>query len=163
MGTKTSQLQIRISPAQKAALKSLAHEAGMSVSAYVLSRALPSMKLDFDRRVAALTGGPGRAAALSELASHLRGLPDEHFRAAVAGAGPAQLPELLQNYAAATVEREALRRGMDPPEWTARVEPLPTPHFASDLPSLRPHLMRVTPAAFKRRRVFVGAPAAGAP
>lgn len=161
VGTKTSQLQIRISPAQKAALKSLAHEAGLSVSAYVLSRALPSVKLDFDRRVGALTGGPGRAAALSELASHLRGLPDEHFREAVAGVVPIHLSGLLQNYAAATVEREALRRGVTPPEWTARVEPLPTPHFASDLRSLRPHLMRVTAAAFKRRRVFAGAPATG--
>lgn len=155
MSTKTSQLQIRISPAQKAALRSLADEAGMSVSAYVLSRALPSVKLDFDRRVDALSGAPDRAAALSELAAHLRSLSDEHFREAVAGGGPAHLPGLLQNYAAATVEREALERGIEPPEWTARVEPLSGPHFAWDLPSLRPHLMRLTPPAFKRRRIFV--------
>ena len=47
MQTKTSQLQIRVSPEEKSALKRLAASAGQSVSSYVLSRVLPSAELEF--------------------------------------------------------------------------------------------------------------------
>lgn len=155
---KTSQLQIRISPAQKDVLKSLAADAGVSVSEYVLSKALPSHRLDFQERVEALRSDAPRTTALSDLTNHLQSLSDLAFREATGGEGPQQMPDLMQNYVAAVVEQEAARRGVPAPEWTSSVAPLATPHFAWDLPSLRPHLMRVTPAAFKKRRVFVAAP-----
>lgn len=157
LSPKTSQLQIRVSPDQKDTLKSLADARGLSVSAYVLSKALPSEKLDFERRVAALEAAGNRVATLSALSTYLAGLSEEQLHEAVAGSRPARLSELLQNYVAAAVEREAVRRRLEPPDWTARVDPLPRPHFSQDLRSLRPHLMRVTPPAYKRRRVFLAA------
>ena len=55
----------------------------------------------------------------------------------------------------AEVEQEAGRRGVDPPAWTGGVEAMADPSFAWRLPSLQPHLMRVSPLAYKRRNVFV--------
>lgn len=159
MGNKTSQLQIRVSPSQKAVLKRLAEAAGTSVSEYVLSRALPSHRLELRERIEALRDAPDLGSALGQLADFLRELPEEVFLEATSGSGPIHLPSLLQNYAAAAVEREASRRRLPAPGWTRAVRPLRSPHFAWDLRSLRPHLMRITPPAFKRRRVFVAVPA----
>lgn len=155
---KTSQLQIRISPSQKAVLKNLAEDAGMTVSEYVLSRALPSHRMDFEAAVDALRQAPDREEALARLEGFLRRLTPEAFKEATGGTAPAHLPPLLQNYAAATVERDAARRGVAPPSWTKDVAAMARPHFAWDLRSLRPHLMRVTPPAFKARRTFVAVP-----
>lgn len=158
MSTKTSQLQIRISPAEKAALKALAKDAGMSLSAYVLARALPSGRLDFEEKVEALRGTAERDTALEELTRYLGGLSDDGFHEAVSGPGPDDLPAVPLGYAAAAVEREAARRTTAPPDWTRGLDPLEVPHFGWELRSLRPHLMRTAPSAFKRRRLFVAAP-----
>ncbi len=88
----------------------------------------------------------------------MRGLPDETYRDAVEAPVPAELPPVHKNLVTAIVEREAGRRNMSPPAWAARVEPLSEPHFAWDLPALRPHLLRVAAPAFKRRRLFVADP-----
>lgn len=152
---KTSQLQIRVSPSEKAVLKRLADDAGLSVSSYVLSKALPTHRADFEAAVSALRDAPDRGASLGVLAVFLGALSDSAFMEATAGGPSPALPPLLQNYAAAVVEREAARRGVEPPLWTLEVAPMPRPHFDWDLPSLRPHLMRVTPPSFKARRVFV--------
>lgn len=152
---KTSQLQIRVSPSEKAVLKRLADDVGLSVSEYVLSKALPSYRADFEAAVAALRDDPDRGASLGALAAFLSELSESAFLEATGGGPPPALPPLLQNYAAAMVEREAARRGVEPPSWTLDIAPMSRPHFAWDLPSLRPHLMRVTPPSFKARRVFV--------
>ncbi len=52
-GTKSAQLQIRVSPAQKAAIRQAAKRAGIEMSAYVLARALPALP----RRFSDLTDG----------------------------------------------------------------------------------------------------------
>ena len=51
---KTAQLQIRLTPAQKALLKQRARAAGQDVSEYVLSRVAPESAVGFERAVAAL-------------------------------------------------------------------------------------------------------------
>jgi hypothetical protein len=159
MEAKTSQLQIRISPSKKAALESLAKDVGMTVSAYVLSRALPSARLELQEKLRSLGDGADREAAHEDLASYLGRLSDDEFREAVAGPGPTDLPSVPESYAAAAVEREAARRGVVPPSWVHALAPLELPHFAWDLRSLRPHLMRMAPPAYKRRRLFVALPA----
>ena len=161
MSSKSSQLQVRVSPAQKASLKRLAEAAGLSLSAYVLSVVLPRTQLEFNERVRALRGGKNHAKTLSGLVLHLSALSAEEFPGAVDGADIEDLPLLLQNYAAATVEQEAARKGLQAPRWAAQVPQVDRPHFASDLRSLRPYLMRVTPPAFKRRNVFVALPGIG--
>lgn len=158
MSTKTSQLQIRVSPSQKEMLKRMADQAGLSLSAYVLSRALPSARRELEERIDALRDYDDGEAALRELMTYLRGLPDETYREAVEAPVPAELPPVPRNLVTAVVEREAERRSMSPPGWAARVEPLSEPHFAWNLPALRPHLLRVAAPAFKRRRIFVADP-----
>lgn len=158
MSTKTSQLQIRISPSQKEMLKRMADQAGLSLSAYVLSRALPSVRRELETKIEALRVQDGGESALRELLTYLSGLPDEAYREAVDAPVPADLPPVQKNLVTAAVEWEAVRRSMSPPAWAATVEPLSEPHFSRDLPALRPHLLRVAPAAFKRRRLFVADP-----
>jgi len=157
MGTKTSQLQIRVSPDQKEALKRMSAEAGLSVSQYVLATVLPSAGVEFGLRIEGLRGTGLSPNALSDLALYLSGLSATEFEVATADPELAGLSSLLRNYVAAAVEQEAGRKGVDPPAWTATIEPLPEPSFAWRLPSLQPHLMRVTQLAFKRRNVFVAA------
>ena len=158
MSNKSSQLQIRVTPAQKEMLKRLAAEVDMSVSAYVLSKALPSVRRTFEARVEALSTSVDRPTAVDRLLRFLAELPDDTFREAVAAPLPGGLPPVLANYVAGAVEAESGRRRMPRPRWTAGVPPLGEPHFAWDLPALRPHLMRVTPPAFKRRRLFFVTP-----
>ena len=158
MDAKTSQLQIRVTPAQKAALKRMAKGAGLSVSAFVLDRSLPGSHEELDRRVRALGGGKNISRSLSDLQLHLKAMPDDEFGPSVAGMNTGSLTPLQANCAAAAVEGEAWRRGQNPPEWVRHVPPLPVPHFGWGLRSLRPHLMRVTGAAFKRRNVYITNP-----
>ncbi|MGI9037626.1 MAG: plasmid mobilization protein [Gemmatimonadota bacterium] len=56
MTAKTEQVQIRVSPAEKAALKQRAAEAGLGMSAYVLARALPHRGDRFAELLQALEG-----------------------------------------------------------------------------------------------------------
>jgi uncharacterized protein (DUF1778 family) len=157
MSTKSSQIQLRVSPPQKAALQRLAREAGLSVSAYLLSRALPPARLRFDELVRALARQEERRFALAEINDLLAGLAPIELAEAVGGAEPGGLSPYLQNYLAAMVELAAQRQGVAPPAWTGAVEPLAEPSFATDLPGLRLHLLRSAPVAFKRRNLFVDA------
>ena len=158
MHTKTSQLQIRVSPTQKAALKRLADAAGVSVSAFVLERALPRTHEGVSVRIRQLAGGKNLIKALSDFMLHLSTLSHEEFEGGVAAAELAELTPLQLNCAAAAVEQEAWRRGLAPPTWTRTIPPLDRPYFAWGLRSLRPRLLRVAPAAFKRRNVYVPSP-----
>jgi hypothetical protein len=75
----------------------------------------------------------------------------------VAAAELDDLSPYLQNYLAAMVELASQQKGVAPPAWTRNVEPLEEPHFATELPGLRLHLLRSAPVAFKRRNLFVDA------
>jgi len=157
MATKSSQLQIRVTPRQKATLKKLARSAGTDVSSYVLSRALPSHRLRFEEILAALRTGRDRRYVLAELHDFLAELSGPEFPEAVAHADLAGLPDLDINYVAAMVEFVANRLAVEPPSWTRYVAPLEEPWFATSLCALRHHLLRASPVAFKRRNLFVDA------
>lgn len=154
MATKTQQIQIRVTPQQKAALKRQAAAAGQELSGYVLARVLPPAQGRFDRLVALLVSGDPRF-VLAELHDFLAECPPMLFPEAVANAPPQGLPPSLQNYVAAMVEQAAGQKRRDPPEWTRRIAPLSIPHFATPLASLRLHLLRSSPVPFKRRNIFV--------
>lgn len=157
MTTKTSQLQIRVTPAQKAALKRLAERAGQDVSSYVLSRALPPSRARFHEILAALRSGADRRFALAELNDLLTGLTALELPHAVAEADVEGLGAVERNYVAAMVEHASVMKGVEPPAWAGEVEPLAEPYFATSLMSLREHLLRSSPVAFKRRNIFVDA------
>lgn len=155
--TKTEQLQIRVTPAQKAALRRGARRAGQSLSAYVLSRALSEASKRFGELVRALRDDDHYRYALAELNDLLTELAPGELVEAVADADIGDLSPLLQNYVAAMVEQVAGQKGVAPPPWVRDVAPLEEPYFAVPFPRLRAYLLRVAPVAFKRRNLFVDA------
>jgi len=155
MGTRTSQLQIRVTPAEKAALKQLASAAGESVSSYVLDRVLPSAQMDLSLLLQDLAEvGVDHRATLSELELILERVPGAELGVTVPAPDPGSLSPVLLNYVAAVVETAAQRKGVEPPDWIKRIHPLEVPHFAWTLRSLRPHQVRRSPVPFKRRNLF---------
>jgi len=150
---KTAQLQIRLTPAQKASLRRRARLAGQDISAYVLSRVAPPAGARFEEILGGLPRG-GRF-ALAELHDFLADLPAAEFPGLPGGPRIEALAPESRNRVAAMVEQASARRGASPPSWVEAVPPLEKPVFASGLKSLRPHLLRVSPAPFRRRNLFV--------
>lgn len=155
MGTKTQQLQIRVTPQQKAALKRQADAAGRDVSSYVLSRVVPPERDRFAEIVRALEADSDRRFALAELNDFLAACPPAAFGEAVGGAVLDRLSPYVRNYMAAMVEQAAYQKQVPPPAWVRDVAPLDVPHFAAPLLNLRMHLLRSAPVPFKRRNIFV--------
>lgn len=159
---KTSQLQIRVSPEQKARLRRLAARAGQDVSSYVLARALPAPpRLQFEAAVRALRDDEKRRYAFAEIADLLRADTLTALQIELEPAGVGGLSTLASNYLAALVEQACVERGAPIPAWTGAIAPLPTPWFASDFRSLRALLLTTSPPAFKRRNLFVDPGVAG--
>lgn len=157
MSAKSLQLQIRITPEERKTLRRLAREAGQSVSSYVLSRALPEASTRFADLVGRLAGDEDARFLLAELNDLLAGLSPIEFATVVAHAPLGGVSSYHQNYVAAMVELAADRNQVPPPSWVGEVLPLDTPHFAVAMASLRPHLLRASPTAFKRRNIFIDA------
>ncbi len=155
MSAKSAQLQIRVSPAQKAALKRRARAAGVDVSTYVLLRVLPPEGDRFAALLRALTDESGRRFALAELNEFLDACPATEFAEAVDRAPGRALPDHTRNYVAAMVEYAAMQKRIAPPSWTRDIDPLSSPWFASSLKSLRLHLLQASPPPFKRRNLFI--------
>lgn len=155
MATKSEQLQIRLTPRQKAALRRRAERAGVGLSAYVLERVLPRGEERFAELVSAVADDGKRRFALAELNDLLSGLGAAEFAQATAEVELAGLSPRMRNYVAAMVEQAAHLKGVRPPDWVIDVEPLGEPWFAVPFASLRLHLMRSAPVPFKRRNLFV--------
>jgi hypothetical protein len=152
---KLSQLQVRVSESEKTAIRAAAQRAGLDMSTYVLTRLLPLPAQEFKSAITALSG-PARASfALADINSLLSKLTATELRDAVADAPEAHLPAFLANYVAAMVETACARQVIPLPAWTRKIPPLDTPVFGSDLKSLRLHLLTHSPAAFRRRNIFI--------
>lgn len=154
---KSHQLQIRVTASQKAELKRHAQRAGLDMSTYVLTRALPATGSEFAELIGVLAGGDGHRFALAELNDLLAGLASAAFADAVSGVDLHRLSPFLQNYVTAMVEHAAHLKAVPPPAWARDIEPLELPYFAVPFGRLRPHLLRSSPVAFKRRNLFVDA------
>jgi uncharacterized protein (DUF1778 family) len=152
---KTAQLQLRVSPEEKATIHRAARRAGMDMSAFVLSRVLPANEQKVQDLLSALRNGSARSFVLAELNDLLTGLSAEDLRQAVAATPPAGLSPELGNYWAAMVEHACAARLIPPPRWTLAIAPLENPMFGSSLESLRLHLLAHSPPAFKRRNIFI--------
>jgi hypothetical protein len=152
---KQSQLQIRVSEAHKAVIRTAAERAGMDMSTYVLSRVIPVATFEFQDAARALVGSAAPSFALADINSLLSRLSAIELRDAVAAAPEVELPPFLANYVAAMVEIACAKRGIPVPAWTARVRPLDEPAFGSDLKALRLHLLTRSPAAFRSRNIFI--------
>ena len=111
------------------------------------------MKSEFLRLVAAIPDQP--RLALAELNDFLSKLSAHEFRIAVAQPPASQLEKLWANYVAAMVEITAHTLHVQPPAWTKNIVALPVPHFASEMMSLRLHLLLASPPPFRRRGIFI--------
>ena len=157
MSTATSALlQIRVSPAEKAAIRRAAQRAGMEMSAYVLARVLPAPARRFQELTGACADPEGARFALAELSAWLATLGAAELQEAVASRPP-PLTHYLANYVAAMVEYACAQGGVAPPAWTREVAPLTEPVFGSALMSLRLYLLTHSPAPFRRRNIFIDA------
>jgi len=153
---KSTQLQIRVSPAEKAAIRDAARRAGLEMSAYVLARVLPAPARHFQELTGACADPEGARFALAELSAWLASLGAAELQEAVASPPPALTP-YFANYVAAMVEYACAYRGVAPPAWTRAVAPLTEPVFGSALMSLRLYLLTHSPAPFRRRNIFIDA------
>jgi hypothetical protein len=141
---KTAQIQLRVSPMEKAELVRL-------------RSLLPEEQQRFARLVRALEKKTRPAFVLAEVSDLLASLKPGEFSRATDVPLAAHLDEVLANQLAAMVETRAAALGVRPPEWVERVEPLRTPWFATTLLALRLHLLVNSPPAFRRRNLFVDA------
>ncbi len=155
MSTKSSQLQIRVSPEEKTLLKELAKRSGLDVSRYVLQRVLPANRIRFHGILQSLRDDETWRFGLADLNDLLSDLSAAEFGPAVESVDLAGLSSFLANYVCALVEQAAHLCKLPPPEWTKAVEPLSEPYFAAPFASLRPHLLRASPVPFRRRQLFV--------
>lgn len=155
VAARTEVVQLRVTAGQKAALKRLAGKAGVSLSGYLLLRALPREEERFSELLHDLTDEEDRSYALAELNDLLTALLPAQFLDTVRHARLDGLSPVVCNYVAALVEQAAGLKGVAPPAWTSRVTPLPRPYFAAPLKSLRLHLLIAAPVPFKRRNLFV--------
>jgi uncharacterized protein (DUF1778 family) len=154
---KSEQLQIRVSRTEKAELQRRAKAAGMSVSSWVLHRAVPPKSQEFQRLIQELTFAEDASFVLAALNDFLAALAADEFRSALAEPPPPKLSALHRAYVAAMVEHAASRKRARVPQWALQTLPLPEPYFASQLLGLRLHLLASSPPAFRRRNLFVDA------
>ena len=155
METKTTQLQIRVSERQKQKLRRRARAAGISVSEWVLRLAFPSQREEFDRLVSALQRKEQRSFVLAALHDFLAGIGRSDFERVLAEPPAAELDSLDAALLAAMVEHAASLAAARVPNWVVSTPPVDVPFFATELRSLRLHLLTTSPPAFRRRNLFV--------
>lgn len=129
----------------------------MTVSAWVLGRALPSKASTFQRLLEQLRIASDPSFVLASLNDFLAALGADELPSAVEAAPSARLSSLLRTYLAAMVEHAAAGKGVAVPRWALETPALEQPYFASQLRSLRLHLLTSSPPAFRRRNLFVDA------
>lgn len=154
---RSEQLQIRVSPAEKAAIRRGAEHAGLDMSAYVLGRALPAPAMLLQALVEDCAGPAPASFALAELNTLLSGWTAAELRDAIAAPPAAALTPFLSNHIAAMIEQACERRSVRVPRWVRAIAPLPDPAFGSTLKSLRLHLLTHSPPPFRRRNIFIDA------
>ncbi|MGE0550177.1 MAG: hypothetical protein AB7O24_08755 [Kofleriaceae bacterium] len=131
--------------------------AGVDLSAWMLGRLVPSRRFEFHELVGTLARGEDRSYVLAALGDLLSSLDREHLAEVIDDPPRVALDDLAANQLAAMIETRAVRLGVRPPVWTQEIEPLAMPWFPTTLASVRAHLLRNSPAAFRRRNLFVDA------
>ena len=153
--SKSAQLQIRVSPTQKATIQRAARQAGLEMSAYVLGKVLHATESRLQELLRELMQSSQPAFALAAINDVLSGLTGDELKRAVAAPPPPGLSAEQANYVAAMIELAANRSGMAPPDWVRSIPLLERPLFGSELESLRLYLLTHSPPPFRKRNIFV--------
>lgn len=152
---KSTQLQIRVTQAEKAAIEQAARRAGLGMSSYVLRKVLPDRAAQWNDLLRDIDRSGGAKIALATLSDWLAGLGAGELQLALESPPPAGLSAVTGNTIAAMVEHLCAARGIAPPHWAQAIRPLEQPEFGSRLTALRLHLLTNAPAAYRRRNLFV--------
>lgn len=152
---RTAHLQIRVTPKEKTAIEQAARRAGLGMSSYVLRKLLPERAAQWKDLLEEVARSDGAKIAIAMLSNWLAGLGAGELRVALEAPPPAGLRPETANTIAAMVEHVSVTRGVRVPQWTQEIRPLAKPEFGSTLGSLRIHLLTNSPAAFRRRNLFV--------
>lgn len=155
--SKSLQLQIRVSPKEKAAIVRYAKKAKMGVSQWVLSKALPPGQKGFQDLLRELRLATNHKYVLAQIHDMLHAASADEFELMVAQPPVAALTDYLANYVAAMIEYTAVQKKRRPPSWVSQVQALKIPVFSSDLKNLRLYLLTHSPPPFRRRNVFIDA------
>ncbi len=153
---KTSQLQIRVSLKQKEQIRKLAQRAGMEMSAWVMSRVLPSGLEVFQDIIRKLSDTvDDNSYIFAELNDFLMSLTKISLLEAISMEPEAKLSAFSANYLAAMVELACHMKRVTPPLWLADIEIIREPYFGSSLLGLRLYLLTHSPAPFRKRNIFI--------
>ena len=125
------------------------------VSANVDCRLLPGQSAQWRAHFQDILQAEDKRISLAAFSHWLANLAPGEIAAAIEAPPPGGLPEQLANTVAAMVEHVFAQSGEMPPAWTREIPPLAQPAFGSALTSLRFHLLTNSPAAFRRRNIFV--------
>lgn len=125
------------------------------MSAWLLSRALPSQQTKFQQLVTALQTNEHERNSYAELNDLLTDLSPALFSEVLEHKPIQNLSSFAWNYLTAMIELAAAQKGIAAPAWTRDIKPLATPYFGTTLGSLRLHLLIHSPAVFRRRNIFI--------
>lgn len=157
MDARDQYLQVRVTAAEKAAIKRAAEKVGMDMSRWVLDNLLPAPSREFQQWITLLAMDENRRFVFAEINDFLSALDRRRLSEAVSGPPEADLDAYAAAYLAAMVETAAHRQGIVPPAWTDKVPGLPEPVYGATLPGLRLHLLMHSPPPFRRRNIFIDA------
>ena len=145
---KTEQLQIRVTPQQKAEILACAKNVGEDMSSWVLRRVLPQQQEIFDSLLHDLyrASDNDKSFVFAEISDFLNKLTKQNFKIALAEPPHATLSQYTAN-----------AKGWATPKWVRTIPPLKEPSFGTDLVSLRLYLLLHSPLAFRRRNIFIDA------
>ena len=127
----------------------------MSMSDWVLAKALPSVRMNFQDLVEELASSAEPGFAFAEILDLIDPMGAAEFESAVSKLPAVTLDPYWNNYLAATVEHAAVKKHAKAPGWTRDVIPLKEPAFGSSLQGLRLHLLVNSPPAFIERNIFI--------
>lgn len=156
--TKTTHIQLRVSPDEKAIIQAGAERAGMDMSAWILSSLLLGPKKRWGQLLKSLANSQQseqKKYVLADINDFLSGLDSLEIGDVLFAADIDGLNEFNANYLAAMVELACHRKKVKVPQWTAEIQPLSTPHFGTNLINLRLYLLRASLPPFRSRNIFV--------
>lgn len=155
MSTKSSQLQIRVSPKQKATIKRAAKASGLDMSEYILLKVIPPKREKALHLIKSLKSNSKASLILASFHDLIINCSAEEFVDTFSNFDLDGLEPYLQNYIAALIELGAKQKKILPPEFVKKVPRLREPYFASQLQSLRLHLLTSSPLPFRKRNLFI--------
>ncbi len=151
---KSAQLQIRVSPQQKEAIRRAALRAGMDISSFVLSRVLSTQEERYHTLLRKLASAKDESFALAELSDFLENLDKQNFSPSLARE-PKGITEGTRAYIASMIEHAARQKNALLPPWVSNTKALKEPLFGTELKTLRLGLLLDGPVAFRKRNIFI--------